>query len=457
MSPMIRVGLDQLETSEAVWSRCHDWGRVALVTHAASVASSGRTAVDVADDMLWQHGRGNLGLTAVLGPQHGYWQCEPYNMVETPDGEIELGATRGGKRGSRRRIPLFSLYGPNREPTPDHLKQIDTLLVDLPDIGCRIYTYMTTLAGCLRAAARAGKRVVVLDRPNPLGLVARAKGTTLASQQAFFGVEGNVLDMNLRSFVGWFQIPMRHGLTLGELGRWFVKQEGLGGSLAFPLEIIGVEGVSRLAPPGDLAPFLPRMASPNMPGPWTMDFFPVAVPLEGCNVSEGRGTTSPFQSIGAPFFDENDLCDALAEAAAQLGCADDVTFRPHRFVPSFDKFAGQLCRGVFLQARHRSHDTSRHNSAQGVSSTSFAWAIALLAALCRSGSRHFSWRAPGYEYNFEDAPIDLILGDRRWRLALDALKGSSSASAWEDLVALLAESRVSAQLFAERSESVWIY
>ncbi len=423
---MIRCGLDVL-MQDPQWHRhAGHWGRVALVTHASTVAGDGQDAVTALDKVLRKNVSGSE-LVAVMGPQHGFWQCEPYNMIETPDGELKL---RGG-----RVLPLFSLYGEHREPSLRHLEQFDTMVVDLPDIGCRIYTYMTTLAGCLRAAARTGKRVVVLDRPNPLGL----------SDKGGSRVEGNIVLPHLSSFVGWYAIPMRHGLTLGELGHWFLGQEGLSQTMAGLYDVVTVQGLNRSMGLRDLGQSLPLMASPNMPGPWTMGFFPVSVALEGCNISEGRGTTAPFQSIGAPFLDEHKLCEALADAAARLGCSQDVTFRPHRFKPSFDKFSGEVCRGVFLQ------------SPCGVPQASFEWSIALLSALVRSAGQHFAWREPGYEYNFEAPPIDLILGDERWRVALDHLSQASSDAAWSPLLALLDEARRQARDFTLESASVVLY
>jgi uncharacterized protein YbbC (DUF1343 family) len=351
-------------------------------------------------------------------------------MVETPDSKITL--------GSGRELPLFSLYGEHREPADRHLELIDTLVVDLPDIGCRVYTYMTTLAGCLRAAARRGKRVVVLDRPNPLGLVHLS-----TEGVSYLHVEGNVIEPHLKSFVGWYAIPMRHGLTLGELGRLFV----LDNDLRVDFEVVEVSGLRRSMDPRDYDALLPRMASPNMPGPWTMSFFPVSVPLEGCNISEGRGTTAPFQSIGAPFIDENNLSEAIAEAFEHLGlqAAAEMTWRPHRFSPSFDKFSGSVCRGIFL----------KHTGL--LSRATFDSSIALLGALIKSAGQEFHWRQPGYEYDFEHPPIDLILGNARWRGLLENLRGHSTAAHWEAIRAELVDAAVQAQGFARKSAAIWIY
>ncbi len=398
------------------------WGRVGVVTHSSSVTCAGIPVVESLH-------HGFLGLSEKLsnsstrvvgafGPQHGYWQCEPYNMFETPDGRLTL---RDGKE-----LPLYSLYGALREPSERQLETLDTLVVDLPDIGCRIYTYMTTLAGCLRSAARAGKRVVVLDRPNPLGLAA---------------VEGNVIEPGLSSFVGWFKIPLRHGLTLGELGRLFAAQE----NLSVNYQVIAVAGLKRATPVSAFIDLLPRMASPNMPGQRTMGFFPVSVALEGTNISEGRGTTTPFQYIGAPFLDENKLCEALDDSFRRLELNSQISWRPARFAPSFDKFKGTVCNGVFLDAPV---DTGF---------PVFDGAIALLAALARASGDALEWRAPGYEYNFESNPLDLILGHCRWRPLFEELRRSSADNAWLELRKLVAQAKVQADEFAKVSAGCHLY
>ncbi len=398
------------------------WGRVGVVTHSSSVTRAGIPVVESLHQgflgLSEKLGNSNTRVVGVFGPQHGYWQCEPYNMFETPDGQLTL---RDGKE-----LPLYSLYGALREPSQRQLETLDTLVVDLPDIGCRIYTYMTTLAGCLRSAARAGKRVVVLDRPNPLGLAV---------------AEGNVIEPGLSSFVGWFKIPLRHGLTLGELGRLFVAQE----CLDVDYEVIVAAGLKRSTPVGAFIDLLPRMASPNMPGHKTMGFFPVSVALEGTNISEGRGTTSPFQNIGTPFLDENKLCEALDESFGRLEVRPQINWRPARFAPSFDKFKGSICNGVFL------------DSPVDAGFPVFDGAIALLAALARACGGALEWRAPGYEYNFESNPLDLILGHCRWRPLFEELRHSSADNAWLELRKLLAQARLQANEFAKVSAGCRLY
>ena len=418
----MKLGLDRVCEDPRLMQA---WGRFALVTHAATTTSR---LVSCVEAILSAHPEGLEKLSCVYGPQHGYWQCEPYNMYETPDDVLLLPGNS--------EVPLYSLYGDNREPVAEHLQSTDTIVVDLPDIGCRIYTYMTTLAGCLKQASQLGKKVVVLDRPNPLGLSAPD------NSQLSHRVEGNLLAPELRSFVGWFHIPFRHGLTLGELGYLYIEQEGL----TVDYEVIKVSGLTREMLVQSDSSALPRAASPNMPHPKCMSFFPVSVSLEGTNVSEGRGTTTPFQLVGAPFMDEHRLNEAFQSALSKLGAAGLVNSRPFRFLPGFDKYKGQVCKGIFLDKDSMS-ELPRFTSA-----------IALLSAIAISSGAKLSWREVGYEYNFKDNPLDLILGHKDWRESLEKLiQEPDSESNWKQITDLLQTSSQQAQSFAERSKRLFLY
>jgi uncharacterized protein YbbC (DUF1343 family) len=430
----MKTGLDRVCADPSLM---RSWGTCAIVTHATTATSTREPCVQA---LTRVHPLGADGIACVYGPQHGYWQCEPYNMFETPDSTLELA---GGTS-----FPLYSLYGETRQPRHEHLRNVDTLVVDLPDIGCRVYTYMTTLAGCLRVAAAERKRVVVLDRPNPLGLSMPDSSDTNARAR----IEGNVMQPGLDSFVGWFRIPMRHGLTLGELGKVFCEQDQL--DVAY--EVITVEGLSR-----DLFPIddplteriLPFMASPNMPDTRSIMMFPLAVALEGTNISEGRGTTAPFQLIGAPFIDENLLCSFIDQASRHLNAFELLTHRPCRFMPRFDKFSGQICRGVALErASPRKLETG------GNQPQLFRSAIALLAALACTAREDLKWRDPGYEYNFENNPLDLILGSPSWRMPLEALRHDPhAAEAWSALAELCSRADRDAAEFSVYSQRFWLY
>ena len=354
-------------------------------------------------------------------------------MFETPHGIFQL---RNADR--KKEVPLYSLYGAEREPHSEHLRNVDTIVVDLPDIGCRVYTYMTTLAGCLKQAAKLKKRVVVLDRPNPIGLFYRDR----SHNNRFHRVEGNIMGPQFPSFVGWFEIPMRHGLTLGELGKFYIQSQ----NLDVDFEVVTVQGISRNTAVRELSLSLPRMASPNMPSSRTMTFFPISVLLEGTNISEGRGTVSPFQAIGAPFLDEDELYLKIGECFKRLKVDPEIYWRTHQFLPLFDKYSGQICKGIFL------------DSASIEIGSIFSSGIVLLAALCMAGRESFQWRAKGYEYNFEQTPIDLILGQAEWRDCFEKLRcGVSEESTFSSLRDLLQRSSAEAQEFASDSAAFSLY
>ncbi|MFT3668289.1 MAG: DUF1343 domain-containing protein [Pseudoxanthomonas sp.] len=279
--------------------------RVGLVTNATGVDRELRSDVDRFA------GRKDFTLVALFGPEHGV------------RGDVQAGDHVASARDAATGLPVHSLYGEHREPTPAMLAGIDVLVFDVQDVGTRFYTYPYTLAGVMRAAKRAGIPVVVADRPDPLGGV---------------HVEGPVLDPALASFVGQFPIPIRHGMTLGELATLFNRAFGIGADL----QVVTMQGWRRGDDPWRGAlPWVPP--SPNMPTPDTALVYPGMGLLEGTNVSEGRGTTRPFETVGAPWVDAQAL-------AARLNAMDlpGVRFRPTWFTPTFSKHAGKACAGVQL-------------------------------------------------------------------------------------------------------------
>jgi uncharacterized protein YbbC (DUF1343 family) len=336
--------------------------------------------------LLLRHG-GNL--TCLFSPQHGFYAEKQANMQESGDSKDEI-----------LHVPIFSLYGAVREPSSEMLEKIDVLLVDLQDVGTRVYTYSTTMGLCMEAAARLGVKVVVLDRPNPIS------GEL---------VEGNILQRDHRSFVGRYPLPMRHGLTLGELARYLVAHC----NIDCDLEVIPMRNWRRkdYYPETNLAWVFP---SPNMPTWETAHLYPGMVLLEGTNISEGRGTTLPFQIFGAPFLD-------LKRLEEDLGSTDleGVFFRPVCFEPVFDKWAGQTCYGFQI------HVTDRE------AFRPYRLGLILLQVLYHAHSDDFEWLPPPYEYEWNKRPIDILLGDGTLRQELE--KGSAVSSleaAWkEDLAA----------------------
>lgn len=338
--------------------------RLGLVMNQASVDAEGRYACDV----LAARFPGQL--RALFSPQHGLWGEEQANMVPSPHG-----------RYPPLEVPVWSLYGESRDPTPQMLDGLDVLLVDLQDVGTRVYTFAWTVRRLLIACGRAGLPVVLLDRPNPLGgLVA----------------EGPLLTPGYESFVGEASIPLRHGLTLGELALLLNAEQQLGA----PLHVVPMVGWRRSmdwAATGRL--WVPP--SPNMPHPRTAQLYPGMVLLEGTNLSEGRGTTLPFEVLGAPYIDPWRLQEALA-GLPEWG----VRLRPTRFVPTFDKWAGQRCGGLALHVTA----PAAVRSVRGV--------LALLAAVARCWEDAFAWLPPPYEYEVEKPPIDILYGSPRLREAL---------------------------------------
>jgi uncharacterized protein YbbC (DUF1343 family) len=335
-----------------------------------------------------------LTVAAVFGPQHGFRADLQDNMLETPHG-----------RDESRRLPVFSLYSETREPTAEMLTGVDTLVVDLQDVGSRIYTFVYTMANCLRAARRHGVRVVVLDRPNPIGGVA---------------VEGPVLESGYESFVGQFPIPMRHGMTIGELARLFNQHFEIGAEL----EVVPMRGWQRSMFFDDTGlPWI--MPSPNMPALETAVVYPGTVLFEGTELSEGRGTTRPFELVGAPWIDAEAFANEI-----NLAGLPGVHFRPVYFIPIFHKHAGKTCGGCQI------HVTDRH---------AFRPVLTGVALLCQfrlMAPSLFGWRQPPYEYEYEKMPIDILAGSDRLRQRIESGDTAGAiAGEWDEAVEAFAPVR----------------
>jgi uncharacterized protein YbbC (DUF1343 family) len=368
----MKFGIDRL-IEDRTLRRALDGKRIALLAHPASVTAGLQHSLDALA------GLSGLRLAAAFGPQHGLRGDKQDNMVETEDFVDPV-----------HRIPVFSLYGPVRRPTPAMMDSFDVLLVDLQDLGCRIYTFITSLRYVLEEAARAGKAVWVLDRPNPVGRP----------------VEGLTLRAGWESFVGAGALPMRHGLTLGELGLWFVD------SLALDVDyrVVEMQGWRADAAPGYGWPSGERSwvnPSPNAPNLWMARCYAGTVMLEGTTLSEGRGTTRPLELLGAPDIDPRMLVATLQELAP--GWLAGCTLRTCWFEPTFHKHSGRLCAGLQVHVEDGRYDHEAFRP----------WRLVALAfkALRVLQPDYPLWRDFPYEYESGRLAIDLINGGpllREW-------------------------------------------
>lgn len=339
--------------------------RLGLVAHQASVDSRLQNAVDLLRRAPGVH------LVRVFGPQHGLYGQTQDNMIEWE-----------GSTDPRTGLELVSLYGRHRQPTPQMLRGLDLLLFDLQDIGARYYTFISTLSYCMQACAENGVPLWVLDRPNPIGGEA---------------VEGNVVDPAYTSFVGMHPLAVRHGMTVGELARLYQGEFGRNCDLT----VVEMQGWRRRKWFDETG--LPWMhPSPNMPTPATAEVYPGMCLLEATNISEGRGTTRPFELFGAPFLEPYAFAEELNGQRLP-----GVVFRPTQFIPTFHKFANEVCGGILI------HVTDRQVFKP------FWTGLAILAALRKSCSA-FAWKAPPYEYEMVKRPIDILLGGEALRHQVEA-------------------------------------
>ena len=390
MADSLKFGMDRLLADGALRKELAG-RRLALLAHPASVTADLRHSLDALK------GCKDLNVTSAFGPQHGLRGDKQDNMLESPD-----------FLDPRHGIPVFSLYGEVRRPTPAMLDSFDVLLVDLQDLGCRIYTFITTLRYVLEEAARCGKSVWVLDRPNPVGRP----------------VEGLTLRPGWESFVGAGPLPMRHGLTMGELGQWFRRTL----MLDVDYRVIGMDGWQADSAPGFGWPAHERSwvnPSPNAPNLSMARCYAGTVMLEGTTLSEGRGTTRPLELFGAPDLDAVAVLERMHKLAPEWlqGCR----LRPCWFEPTFHKHAGELCSGVQIHV-----DDAAYGHAQFK-----PWRLQALAfkALRTLRPDYPLWRDFAYEYEQDRLAIDLISGSellRHWVDDPQALPGDLDALARQD-------------------------
>jgi uncharacterized protein YbbC (DUF1343 family) len=339
--------------------------RIGLVANPASVTA------DLVHAAIALKAARAFKLVALFGPEHGIW-ANAQDLVEVED-------SRDPVTG----LPVHSLYGKTRMPTPTMLGSLDALVIDLQDVGSRYYTFVYTMLHCLEACARDRRRLVVLDRPNPIGGVA---------------LEGNVLDPAYRSFVGLHPLPARHGMTVGELALLFREELGL----SVDLRVVPMKGWRREMYFEDTGlPWV--LPSPNMPSVGTAFVYPGGCLIEGTNLSEGRGTTRPFELVGAPWIDPWTLARDLEREKLP-----GVRFRPTFFEPTFQKHAGRVCGGIQVHVTDRSRFPA------------FLAYLLIIAHARRQNPARFAWRDPPYEYEYLKRPIDILCGTDRIRKAIEA-------------------------------------
>ncbi|MCY7346816.1 MAG: DUF1343 domain-containing protein [Pyrinomonadaceae bacterium] len=358
----IKTGLEKVLGGE---SNLLENLRIGLICNQASVDKNFRHAAD----LFFQDKA--IDLTALFGPQHGIRGDVQYNMVETP---------HAADRSTG--MPVYSLYSETRQPTEEMLSGVDALVFDLQDVGCRVYTFIYTMANAMKSCAAFGKKMIILDRPNPINGIK---------------VEGNTLEIGHESFVGLYPIPMRHGLTVGELACLFNVEFDIG----CDLEVITMENWAREDFYDETdAPWV--MPSPNMPTIETTVVFPATVFIEGTELSEGRGTTRPFEIVGAPYIDGKSWADVLKSLKLP-----GVVFRPINFLPTFQEYAQQECEGVFL------HVTDRETFEPVLTG------LALIKTIYEIYPNDFQWRTTPYEYEFDRNPFDVIAGTNKIRKMIE--------------------------------------
>jgi uncharacterized protein YbbC (DUF1343 family) len=394
----VKIGLEVLLDNPALSAK---WGQCGILLNQASVDAEIRPAQILLKTLLGER------LKVLFTPQHGLCADKQDNMIESGHGRDFISG-----------LPFYSLYSEVREPTDAMLQDIDTVIIDIQDVGTRVYTFIYTMAGIMRACARFGKRVVVLDRPNPIG------GTD---------VEGNVMDDASKSFIGEYRLPMRHGLTIAEAARWINEFEKIENSVLFRpvplaesrnrgigvnLEVVSMVGWKRSMHYADTGrPWV--MTSPNMPTAETAELYPGMVLLEGTNMSEGRGTTMPFLVIGAPYlYPLHDWLDRVRSLCDLSGLA----LRPTVFEPTFQKWAKETCWGVNFIPR----DVRKIRSYQV--------GLAVIIASAAMAPDKFRYKDPPYEYVWDRLPMQLLLGSETLpQRLLDIAKGELRPSVLRDL------------------------
>lgn len=389
-TPRVKIGLDTFYDNPP---ECLKGRRLGLLANPASITSQFIHAKDLIANLFPGQ------LSALFSPQHGFFAEKQDNMIES-----------GHFRDPDLNVPVFSLYSETRIPTADMFDGIDTLIIDIQDVGTRVYTFIYTISYCLETAAKLGKSVVISDRPNPVGGLQ---------------VEGNILEADCASFVGRYPIPMRHGMTVGEITVYINTTQKIGCDLT----VIPMQGWTRDMHWQDTGlVWIPP--SPNLPTPLSAMVYPGQVIFEGTNLSEGRGTTLPFEQFGAPFVDIHTLKQRVSDRLK------GIVLRPSCFQPTSGKWQNQLCNGVHIHIIDRDEYKP------------YLYSLILLQEIMRANPNEFEFKPPPYEYEFERLPMDLILGSRNLRKNLEKMHDPFELEKdWQD----------SLQAFKQASQAFYLY
>jgi uncharacterized protein YbbC (DUF1343 family) len=362
----VEIGLERLVSQDFSILKSRQIG---LLCNQASIEKKFSHAIDA---FMKAHQSNIINFKSVFGPQHGLWGHTQDNMIEW----------EGGFKDTKTGLKIYSLYGEYRKPTVEMFDDIDFLVVDLQDVGARYYTFVWTMALCMEACSELGKEMVVLDRPNPIG------GTQ---------IEGPLIDPNFRSFVGWQSTPVRHGFTIAEIAH-YLKKKFYPDCKLFSVQMRGWKRSQYYDQTG-----LPwGFPSPNMPSLDTAIVYPGMCLLEATNISEGRGTTRPFEIFGAPWMDSFQFSKIMNDKNLH-----GVVFRPFQFQPTFNKYSDELCEGCYI------HVTDRK------SFKPFLMAITLITEVRKQYPENFAWKKPPYEYEYEKMPFDILVGNDWLRVMID--------------------------------------
>ncbi|KAJ3441596.1 hypothetical protein M0813_05482 [Anaeramoeba flamelloides] len=429
-------------------------GNIAIVCNQSCCNNDFQPTVDLISDLSKKLTSTTVKL--VCGLQHGYHLCEQDNMIETQDSIYQ---TLSGDE-----YPLISLYSSKgRKPLKEQFSNIDTFIIDIFDVGCRVYTFISSMKKIIKYANQNGQSVIVLDRVNPL-LLAQKQDNNKSKENKenkektvdWMYIEGNVLsDQSLTSFSGQYSIPLRFGMTAGELASWYIKQSDF--NLDF--KVIKVKNYARDNQDfGKVMNYFSKfftLPSPNLPTHMTSLVYNSTVFLEGTNLSEGRGTTKPFEIIGAPFLNPEAIINKISSHQKQQSLKNEMQYYNSLcgvklfrfdFRPTFSKFKNQICKGIYLKIT----DPKTLNN--------FALGMYLIYYIIKHCPKfEFLGKGSGYEYNLGAYPFSCIVGSKKWKGFFDKVAENTQKDYIPELDQLLLEAQNESNIFASKVQNFFLY